>query len=228
MWYFSWLIYIIMLITCSNDLSPASLPHDIKSVNINSLTSGLLHRTLSVPGILFSDAQHFTTSTSGTTIATMHDWNWIKVNNKSTFSNSKTLKLKLCQTNLQRFSIDKNLLNVLRPQINAFNFFRNNILPLGKFEYVFASVYNFQCTILKNISLLKIINKTFETIEYSLVAKCLRRLCDAIHQHQLFLRFFQDPCNILWKHWDLWHIPHRFLMQHNIPFLERPLTSGIN
>lgn len=35
------------------------------------LISALLHKTVNVPGILFSDAHAFTTSTSGTTIATM-------------------------------------------------------------------------------------------------------------------------------------------------------------
>jgi len=61
--------------TCSKDLRPASFPHASISSNINFLTSGLAHRTLSVPGIPFSTAQHLITSTSGTTIAIIQDFN---------------------------------------------------------------------------------------------------------------------------------------------------------
>lgn len=62
-------------ITCSKDLRPASFPQATISSIINCLTSELLHNTLNVPGIPFSDAQHLITSTSGTTIAIIHDWN---------------------------------------------------------------------------------------------------------------------------------------------------------
>lgn len=56
-------------VTCSNDFNPASFPHAIISSIMSCLTSGLLQRTLRVPGMLFSWAQHLTTSTSGTTMA---------------------------------------------------------------------------------------------------------------------------------------------------------------
>lgn len=58
-------------VTCSNDLRPPCLPQFNISDRINSLTLRLLHRTDSVPDMLFSCAQHFSTSLSGTTTATM-------------------------------------------------------------------------------------------------------------------------------------------------------------
>lgn len=64
----------LILLTCSKDLRPASLPHESISSIINCLTCGLAHNTLNVPGIPFSTAQHFTTSTSGITIPTTHDF----------------------------------------------------------------------------------------------------------------------------------------------------------
>ncbi|KYN15211.1 hypothetical protein ALC57_12568 [Trachymyrmex cornetzi] len=45
------------------------------SSRISFFTSGLTHRTLSVPGMPFSTAQHLITSTSGTTIAMIQDFN---------------------------------------------------------------------------------------------------------------------------------------------------------
>lgn len=64
----------MIFLTCSKDLRPASFPHESISSMINCLTCGLAHNTLSVPGIPFSTAQHFTTSTSGITIPTTQDF----------------------------------------------------------------------------------------------------------------------------------------------------------
>lgn len=64
-----------ILRTCSKDFNPASFPQLSISLKIKLLISELAQSILKVPGILFSWAQHFKTSTSGTTIATIHDFN---------------------------------------------------------------------------------------------------------------------------------------------------------
>lgn len=60
-------------VTCSNDFRPPSLPQAVMSSIMSFLTSGLAHSTDSVPDIPFSCAQRLMMSTTGTTMAMMHD-----------------------------------------------------------------------------------------------------------------------------------------------------------
>lgn len=69
-----------VIITCSNDFRPPSLPQAVMSSTMSFLTSGFAHRTDNVPDIPFSCAQVLITSTTGTTMAMMHDWKQYRIN----------------------------------------------------------------------------------------------------------------------------------------------------
>lgn len=59
--------------TCSNDFKPPSLPQAVMSSIMSFLTSEFAHKTDNVPDIPFSCAQDLITSTTGTTMAMIHD-----------------------------------------------------------------------------------------------------------------------------------------------------------
>lgn len=95
------------------------------SLRMSCFTSWLLHKTVSVPGMLFSVAHCFTTSTSGTTIATTQLW---KENIFVKFSASER---KYFQTNLQTLAMNEDLFDELRLNVNIFNLFRHDVLALA-------------------------------------------------------------------------------------------------
>lgn len=95
---------------------------------------------LKVPEIPFSCAQHLITSTSGTTTATIQDCQIMNLK-KNHFTQNEAY--------FERFSMNENLGYVLRSDVDAFNFFWNDVFPLGQFKNVFSSVDYFQCAILK-------------------------------------------------------------------------------
>jgi len=127
-------------LTCSKDFNEASLPHAIMSSMMRCFTSGLLHSTVSVPGTLFSTAHRFTTSTSGTTMATM------QLCKMKVFSNTQKLKASNT-THLQTFAMHKDLLNVLGLDVNVLNLLRHNVLALTELKDVLFAINNLQRSI---------------------------------------------------------------------------------
>lgn len=136
----------------------------------------------------FSLAQHLITSTSGTTMAMMHDCK-NKIYVRVVFAS--------IMADLQRFAVDVELAHVLGPDVDVLDLFGDDVLALGQLEDVFPPVDDFQSSVLEMSRL----DGVLTGVEHLPASTYRRRRCGATLVHLLSLQSFRGLCSSLGTRW---------------------------